>query len=199
MTIIDDPDYWARIADDGASQNSEGLLVTFFTQPVQNRYKSQIEGRPVFDAVPFVRIRIAGSNSTEVERKVKEEDKKRWPEAWAAYQRREQGVVGGTPINQWPELNVVQVAELKALNIMTVEALAELSDAGISKLGTGGRDLVKRAKQYLAGPKSTEKALRAEVAELKQLVSQLQAQLRNAVRENDEAAKADEAAAAEAA
>ena len=58
----------------------------------------------------------------------------------------------GTPINEWPRLNMAQVHELKAVNIFTIEQLAELSD-NAAQASMGLATLKKHAEVYLAKSK----------------------------------------------
>jgi hypothetical protein len=167
-------------------QGDEGLIAEFFPQAVQHNHRSSLEGRPIFETFPFVRILIPGDKHSIVERKATDADKQRFPRQWGAFQAGQAPVETGTPIEQWPALTVSQVAEFKALHIRTVEHLAGLSDGNISKLGPGGRGLVEKAKAFLATARDTAEAqrlagenehLKSEIAALKEQVAQLASKL----------------------
>jgi hypothetical protein len=162
--------------------DSEGLIAEFFPHAIQNNHRSSIEGRPIFDTYPYVRILIPGDKHSVVERKATDADKARFRRQWEAFQQGLAPVETGTPIEQWPQLTVSQVAEFKAMHIRTVEHLAGLSDGNIAKLGPGGRGLVEKAKAFIAQAKDTAEAqrlagenehLKSEIAALKEQVAQL--------------------------
>jgi hypothetical protein len=164
----------------------QGLIAEFFPQAIQNNYRSSIEGRPIFETYPFVRIMIPGDSKSIIERKVTDADKVRFARQWAAFQAGEAPVESGTPIEQWPPLTVSQVAEFKAMHIRTVEHLAGLSDGNIARLGPGGRGLVEKAKAFIAAAKDTAEAqrlagenehLKNELAALKEQFAELSARV----------------------
>lgn len=134
------------------------LVVRFYRHPVQNNFKTAAEGRPIFDEQDFISILIPGDKNTKVERKARADDKERFPHQWASFQNQTTVAYEGTPIEQWPQATVSQVAELKALNVFTVEALASLTDSQIQKVGMGGRDLSNKAKAFLAAAKDSSYA-----------------------------------------
>jgi hypothetical protein len=165
---------------------SEGLIAEFFPQAIQNNHRSGLAGRPIFETYPFVRILIPGDKHSIVERKATDADKARFARQWRAFQDGEAPVETGTPIEQWPQLTVSQVAEFRAMHIRTVEHLAGLSDGNIAKLGPGGRGLVEKAKAFIAQAKDTAEAqrlaaenesLRNDIAALQEQVAQLAARL----------------------
>lgn len=109
---------------------------------------SRREGRPIFKEVPYVEILIPGSRDRHVAQ-VTEQHKQRWPNQWAAFENRREEAIEGTPIEEWPQITVAQVATMRALKIRTVENLAHLNDSAIGKLGPGGRELVNKAKRFI--------------------------------------------------
>jgi hypothetical protein len=115
----------------------------------QNSAKSKVEGRPIFDQVPFVTIMSPGDNKNVIDAKVNDEHKSRWPRQWEAFQKGSEQPLNGTPINEWPALNMAQVAELKALNIFSIEQLANLDDRGTQEM-TGLVTLKQQAQAHLA-------------------------------------------------
>ena len=82
--------------------------------------------------------------------------------------------IDGTPLKQWPLLSPAQIAEFNALNILSVEMLAELSDANVSKI-FDGRIWREKAKAWLAQSKdgATATRLAAENERLKQQIDAL--------------------------
>jgi hypothetical protein len=162
-----------------AQSAGDGLIAEFFNRAIQNNHLSSIEGRPIFETYPFVRILIPGDKSTVIERKATDADKQRFRSQWQAFESGQAPVESGTPIEQWPPLTVSQVAEFRAMHIRTVEHLAGLSDGNISKLGPGGRELVSKAKAYMAQAKDSAEAQRlaGENEHLKNDIARLQEQM----------------------
>lgn len=156
----------------GADDN---LWVEFFYRPVQDPRATETEGRPIFREVPYVRIFMPGDKSTEVCRKVKDDDKMRFAKQWDAFQKGAEPIVNGTPLDQWPLLSVAQIAEFKALHIFTVEALAGVADSTLHQLGIGGRAIVAKAKAFIedAKGKAPMQALVAENETLKEQIAAL--------------------------
>lgn len=160
----------------------EKNLLFFYEEAAANEGATVKAGRAMFDKVLRVRITVPGDKSEmiyEVERE--------YPEGFAhpihgkikkgevAYKRFGRyiedfkakgagpGVVSGTPIDHWPLVDTRRVAMLKHNGVYSVEALASLSDAGIQVLGMGGRELVQKAKDWLAT--AANSALAMETAE----------------------------------
>jgi hypothetical protein len=166
---------------------NDGLIAEFFLKAIQNNHQSSLEGRPIFESHPFIRILIAGDKSSIIERKATDSDKQRFSRQWQAFDSGQAPPASGTPIEQWPPLTVSQVAEFKALHIRTVEHLAGLSDGNIAKLGPGGRELVQKAKAFMAQAKDSAEAqrlagenqhLRDEIAALKEQIALIAAQVK---------------------
>lgn len=151
------------------------LYVVFFMHPQKQGFESEQAGRPVYKDVPYVKIHIPGDKNNVVVQPVDDLTKQRFPTQWEKF---EKGLVQsptGTPLEQWPQLTVSQVAEFKAVNVQTVEQLAELADAFAGRF-MGGHDLKRKAAAFLAVAKDTAEAQRlaTENAELKGNVTNLQ-------------------------
>lgn len=124
------------------------LYVEFYRKAVHNPFKSKDQGRPVYDEKDFIKIMIPGDKYSSVDTPVTEEHRRRFPTQWAQYQAGQTQAVTGTPLEVWPQATIGLVATLKAMNITTVEQLAELSDANAMSI-TGNHDLRRRAKAFL--------------------------------------------------
>lgn len=164
-----------------------GFFLVFTTRPIQDKVESEKAGRPIFKEVDYVEVHFPGDKNTvhvakaqnwlamrpEGEREVYQAQYEKWK------QTKQQSMVG-TPLEQWPALSVSQVAELKALSIMTVEQLADLNDTGLSKIGIGGRQLQAKARAYLDAAKSNagNEKLAADYERLKENFEALQEQVR---------------------
>jgi hypothetical protein len=152
----------------------------FFREAVKNEVKSAEAGRPIFDEVDMIRVITPGSRDVLVT-KANQHYKDRFPKHWDLYQRKQEQIGDGTPLDQVPFLTVGQIAELKALNVMTLEQLAGLAD-NVAHRFMGFNDMKRKAQQYLEAAKSAapitklneELAKRdAEIEALKQQMAQL--------------------------
>ena len=157
------------------------LIVRFYNEAIKNATKSLQEGRPIFDSVPFIEILIPGDKNTRVNRKVRDEDKEKYPAAWQRFVTgtAPNAAAGGTPIEQWPALGVQEVAEFKAMNIYTVEQVAGLSD-GMAGKYAGLATLRKMAQAYIKAATDSSEAQRLAV-ELEKRDEQIDA-LKNEVK-----------------
>jgi hypothetical protein len=144
----------------------------------ENKAKSKAQGRPIFDEREMVEIRIPGDKLAVWVGRVEDEHRNRWPELYAAFKRGEERAASGTPLEEWthPLMTRSRVAELKALNVLSVEELAAVSDNVIPSLGMGGRELRTAAAHYLANAKGDATAeLTDKIARLEAMVEQLTA------------------------
>ncbi len=134
------------------SEADKTVIPHFFLDAVHLSYRSEQEGRPIFEDREFVRIIIAGDNKSEHVREVTAEDRERWPEAYRRFKaglaEREQMV--GTPLKEWSALRPAEIRMWEAVNVFTVEQLAALSDHALQTFGMGARETQIKAKAYLA-------------------------------------------------
>jgi hypothetical protein len=130
------------------AEQDRALLVKFFSTPLKNDEKSVEEGRPIFDDVDMIEIRVRGTKDNIVQRPVRPDDKVRFREAWRAHSEGEKAVQSGTPLAQWPVMSTSQVEEMKYLGFFTVEQIAEASDGVVAKV-TGLQTLKNKAKAFI--------------------------------------------------
>jgi hypothetical protein len=151
----------------------------FYMQAVENKAKSTLEGRPVFDEREMVEIRIPGDRLATHVNYVLDEHRQRWPDHYAAFKRGEARAASGTPLEHWPPMTTGRVATLKALGILSVEELANLPDNMLGSLGMGARELRDQARAYLAAAQDGAATSRqaAENAELRAHMLRMQQQM----------------------
>lgn len=130
-------------------QQPDRLIPEFYLHAIQNNFKSEQEGRPVFDDVEKVRIIIPGDKHTRVEERVTDEHRQRWPRQYEAFKTGLEQSPEGFPIELWPPISPALALNLKALGIPTVEALSVVTDAALGNIGIGARELRAKAKAYL--------------------------------------------------
>ncbi len=164
--VPDDAGYWENFAAGRQGGGRGDCVPQFYMRAVRNAARSETEGRPVFDEAAYVRVLVPGDRNSVVDRRVMDADRERWPDRWAAFLARRERPAG-TPIEHWPYLTVVRAAELKALDILTVEQAAEADEATLERIGGDAAALAERARQFLQPQSETETELRQEIARLK--------------------------------
>lgn len=155
-----------------------GLNLRFFIDPIQNKGRSEKEGRPMYDNIEFVEINVPGSRDTHV-KKVDASVIERFGPQYEKWKKTQEQPTDGTPLTMVPFLNPAQIKEFAAININTLEQLAELSDATVQKIGMGGADLRKKAQTYMSAGKDTAEVLgqREEIKRLQLDNQQLKQQI----------------------
>lgn len=170
-----DESYWIGIAED----KSDNAKAFFYRKFEVDKRKSEIEGRPVTNEIERVKILVPGDDKSQIDRKVQDEDKTRWPEAYNRFKNKERpGIAEGTPIREWPYLTREWVVKLEYCNVHTVEEIANASDSALERMGPGARDMQKRAKEFLSPADENEKAWRQQKLDMDARIKALEAQLR---------------------
>lgn len=171
------------------SSNDNLIGATFKTVPVENPTKSHKSGRPMFDDMEIVEIRMAANKQTvgvfpahEVWKIVDQPDGAREPVTYAQrfkdqyvkFKNNEAQSQSGTPLAELPFLTQAKRSELKALNIHTAETLAALDGHPLKVLGPGGRELKNKAQAYIENAAGSADTLRL-IAENEAMKTQLNA------------------------
>lgn len=167
--------------------SDDSLYVEFVDEKVQLKFESEKQGKPVYEQADFIRITYPGDKTKQTYRQVRTEstpnrpsDIERFPRQWSAYKSQKQTPLEGTDIAVWPPLNKSEVANLKAMNVHTVEALSNLPDMSLTWLGA--RSMRDKAKAWLESTKGTaaitsviaeNESLKATVAALQNQVNEL--------------------------
>jgi hypothetical protein len=171
----------------------ELLVVTFKNLAVENALKTMEAGRPIFDDVEHCFITAPGSHDIKVfpantfarwvgtpfgGGQVKQSYAERFSHQYRQFKAHVAQTKSGTPLDHAPFLSEARRAELKAQNVYTVEALADIEGNELKNLGPGGREMKNQAMAYIAESKL--------VAPTKQMLAELEAlRARNAVLEED--------------
>jgi hypothetical protein len=176
----------------GASNPDSRLAVRFYKRPLQNEYKSQQAGRPIFDEVDFVEIRVPGDTTFALDVPARQDHKDRFPMHWARYMNSHgaDGTETGTALEAWPRLSRAQVEELKALKFRTVEQIASAADAQLQRIGMiagmspyafreAAQRFLKLADNDSAHAEAEEKAkaLETQLAESARAIDELRAEM----------------------
>jgi hypothetical protein len=115
----------------------------------ENLTKSKEAGRPIFEDVEYIRKIVPGDSSSTIHKPVTDWDRRNYADEYQAFVTRKSEQVVGTPIELFPGISKTQALEFKAVGIITIEHLAHISDANVSRF-MGGQALRKRAADFLA-------------------------------------------------
>ncbi len=141
------------------SQNGYGMvqygpgddrkIVIFYNKAVRNPARSADEGRPIHEDRVFVKIQEPGEKLNVIDRPVKDDDKRRWPNQWRQFSMNQKQIPDGTPVDLLFPQSPAIAGSLQAYGIHTIEQLARLSAEGISTVGMGATEWVNKAKSYM--------------------------------------------------
>jgi hypothetical protein len=167
----------------------------FFTMPVENKALSAKEGRKIFEDRYFVELKHPGDRTYSFVEEIDENGASKarvsngdegggdptfdyseaFPREFASFKKGEARVTIGTPLAEWSQMTRSRVAELNAMNIFTVEELADVQDGHLSKMGMGAREEREKAKTFIAASKggADTSAMAAKIAQLEEMVQRL--------------------------
>lgn len=173
--------------------------VRFERRPIEDRAASQRDGKYIAKDVDYALVtppyskdvfeQIATEWLDQMRRDAKagrlpQEFYERYTRAYEAWKRGEELPVDGTPIKGWAVISPAQMKNLIAINIVTVESLANVNEEGLRRIGMGSSELRDKAKAWLSqakdkGPLTMENAaLKAEVNALKTSNEHLESRVR---------------------
>ena len=157
-------DFTMNFEEHQQSDADKRLFVVFFREAVLNEFKTEQEGRPIYDDIDMIRIHSPGSRDTLVS-PAHHGYTQRFPKQWAQYKAGIEQTMTGTPLAQVPWLTPARVAELRAVNISTVEQLAGMPD-NIAARFMDHHALKQQAAAYLEAAKGQEpiRLMKAELA-----------------------------------
>lgn len=172
----------------GAVNGDQLLSVKFYKKAVEIPFRSQQEGKPVFEERVYVRIQKPGDSLSIIDTPAWREHELRFPVQWRMF-KDSQGdgeQIVGTPLAEWPAVSRSQAEELRAQKFFTVEQIAGASDLQTQSMGMIGPSLRQRAQAYLQAAKDSalpqKQALELakkdeEIAELKRITAETNARL----------------------
>ena len=169
------------------NNNQHAITPYFKTIPIQNEALTKEHGRPIFEDKEFVEIRIAGDRYfapcfpahqfwTRMEG-TSYTYAERWSDEYKRFREGQVQTASGTPLSEAPFLTEAKRAELRALKIYSVEALAGLEGKNLATLGMGGQSLKQQAKAYLENATGSAAILRLaqQNEELKARIAEIEA------------------------
>lgn len=161
--------------DFGLGEEFPMVAVGFGMHPMKDMKASEAAGHDVYTDVEHVKIAIPGDRFSLFFQPATDVYRKRFPKAYATYKQRDsKPTLHGMPIDMWAPISRSLALTLKAMNVPTVEALAEVHDGLIDKIGANGRDLRAKAQAFLAQARDGA-AIIKEVSEKKALQDQIAA------------------------
>lgn len=148
------------------AQDDSRIIATFENFPVVNEGRSKEEGRPIFDDLEVVRIHMSGDRlqapvfpaQAEVPGGIEDPETgltrpgtyaEKYAKQYEQFKKGIRQTKSGTPIEALSFLTPAKVKELKAQNVFTAEALADLDGQPLKALGQGGREWKNQARAYL--------------------------------------------------
>lgn len=169
------------------------MQVIFYSKATLNKAKTAEAGRPIYDDVDMVDVRTGDKHfnphfpahepTVTWDARTATDDRRTWaerfPREYQAYKMDLTPSESGTPLEEWPLLSRAKVSELRAIGIVTVEQIADMSDRHRSTLGAGARQLIGQAQAYVQQAREAAPAMRfaAENAELKDELDATRAEL----------------------
>lgn len=174
-------------------RTADGCAVRIWTDPVENPFQSEKQGRPIFDEAIYLEVIAPGSKGSTpvflVERTFHETvglppqrspQYETFAEQIKAY--KENATVSGitgTPLAEWPEVSRSLAASLRASEIYTVEALAALPDNKLNLVGPDGRTWRTKAATWLESTKDAgvATALAAQLEQANDRNARMEAQM----------------------
>ncbi len=159
--------------------NNGQVIAEFYRDSAYMPYQSDQEKRPVFRPRDMVKISQAGEPDN-LKEEVNEIHKQRFPQQWSQYQAGQAQMVSGVPLIELFPGNPEVIAQLKTVNVHTVEGLIAVADSAAHNVPF----LVEwknRARAYIERTTNAsslydlEKRLDAEKAEKQALMDRLAA------------------------
>src|SRR5262245_26791988 len=180
----------------------EDLVPLFRHLAIKNDAKSREAGRPIFDDVEIVEIRKPGAKDwqpypatalshwdndifTGEQKPVTYAE--RFKRQYQQFKLQVAQTKSGTPLAEVKFLTEARRAELRALNIYTVEQLANIDGQELKNLGPGGRDMKNQAADYIAECQQLAPSL-ARQAQIEADLAKAQAELEALRLKNSESA-----------
>lgn len=165
-------------------------LIRFYEEAIDDREATTLAGAPRTKCVDFIEITNPGGKDVFI-KQVDENVIKEYTRQYESYKAKQDPQVEGTRLKDIPLLTGRECSQLSDANIFTVEQLAGLSEAGLTAVGMGARNLQKKAADYLKAMGSNGKFVQEmndlrvkmqakddELAELRDAVATLTAEMK---------------------
>ena len=158
------------------AEMNRGITPVFQIVPIPNELESERQGRVVYSDTETVLLYIAGDQFSVHSQPVDEQIKARFPEQYNHWKRTNEGrQITGTPLKMWPMATPAFIREMEAINVFSVEDLANIADVNVSRL-PDGRVWRERAQAWIAAATGSAQTTRfaAENERLKERIAALE-------------------------
>jgi hypothetical protein len=187
MPLVDNEGFTQLAMPD--QNTGHGLHARFFMHPVQDKAASLEAGRPIFEEVPYIVIRIPGDKTSEIKRPIRfgdttAHDNNKFAREYEAFKLGNEQSLLGTPLSEWGAITRSQVKEMEHFHIRTVEQLSEMPDSTLGNF-RGITSIREKARNYIAAAKGEAPMLKMqeELAERDVAMKAMQAQINELVSE----------------
>lgn len=185
MTMVDNFDVVqnAPFSQRVATKGEMGHIIPRFYEVTTKTDQIDENGLPVFRTIECVELLIAGDKGNAPNKRVNDAIRQQFAEQYAFWKAKKTNpdMIGdGIPLALWPVVPTEMVKALEYINVFTVQQLAGLTDAAISKPGAIGlRDMRDKAKAFIESAKSMAPiaALEKENSELRKRLDLMQTQM----------------------
>src|SRR6266576_210708 len=167
---------------DWVSMN-KGVTPVFTILPFYDEKASEEQKRAVYRNTEVVLLYIAGDQFSVHSTIVDESIKRRFPDQYANWKRTNEGrTITGTPLRMWPMATPAFIKEMEALNVHSVDDLANIADVHLGNM-PDGRVWRDRAAAWLANARDTaaHDKFAAENDRLRERLEDLEAKLRKQI------------------
>lgn len=111
---------------------AEVIYVAIYENAAPDPEATEASGRPRYRNAPFIAVKEKGTKDF-VSRPVNEDDKRRFPRAWQAWEARK-NTAAPLPLELLPGIRPAALRELREIGIQSVEALAECDRTDLGEL-----------------------------------------------------------------
>lgn len=169
-------------------RGDSSLSIRFFYLPILLEKASLDSGVPKYADIEMIEFLIPGDKNSVIHRKVNNEDKIRFKDKYERFKQTAESKIDGTPLNQFPFISAAHIKEMEYYNIYTAEQLIAIPDGNIERLGSGGREMVRKVKAYLDSAKDSSfvtkitgenESLKREMSLLKEQMSHITQNLKD--------------------
>lgn len=175
-------DVFATVGNNGVdyAAMNKGITAVFFMQTSVDQRATDAAGTLRTRDDEMVMLRTTGDHNSAPVHPVTDALRERFHEAYKRWKEtKKNDHIDGTPLSHWPMISAGFCMELKALNILSVEHLAECPDSTLHRI-LDGNQWRERAKAWLGASKDAGIAasIAAQNDRLKESNEDLQRQIR---------------------
>jgi hypothetical protein len=135
-------------------KSDKALGITFAYHPFIDHERSKAEGRPIYQDVEMIEVRIPGSRDVLI-RTVTDEDRMQHSRLYEHFKTVNSEIINGTPLTEFPFITAAERKELEYFNVYTAEQLVGMADNHFDKMRVNCRDMIKKVDAHLKNAKDT--------------------------------------------